>query len=317
MQQITKSLISLVTSGCLFIATCETSSIGVVKSTGDFKVNSAALRSNSTLFDGNMLETAAVRSEVQLSNGTRVTLTPESRAKLFRNRTILEKGSSEVKNAGKYEVSALGMTMVPQSKDTVMQVAMNRPQHVSVSALVGAVEVRSASGMLIARVMPDMALEFDPQVAGAATASHLTGCMVDKAGKYFLTDETTNLTVEVQGNGVEKAVGSRVELIGSTIPGATPGSGATQLVSATDINKLGACGKKKAAAAAGGAAAGGAAAGGAAAGAAAGGAAAAGAAAGLSAGAIVAVVGGVAVAGTVVATKAAGVWGDNSSASPN
>jgi len=304
-QPITRSLISLITSGCLFIANCETSSIGVVKSSGDFHVNSSALRGNGTVFDGSLLETAAARSEVQLSNGTRVTLTPESRAKLFRDRTVLEKGSSEVKSAGNYKVSALGMTMTPESKGTVMQIAMNQPRRVSVSALGGAVEVRSAAGMLVARVMPDTALEFDPQ-AGASTASNLTGCLEAVSGKYFLTDETTNVKVEVQGNGVEKAAGSRVKMTGATIPGETPAGGAAQLVSATDITKVGSCKKKVAA---------GAAAGGGAAGATAGGGAAAG---GLSAGAIAAIVGGVSVAGAVVGAKAAGVWGGSSapSASP-
>src|SRR5882724_9464475 len=108
------------------MATCETSSIGVVKSNGEFHVNSSALRGNGTVFDGSLLETAASRSEVQLSNGTRVTLTPESRAKLFRDRAILEKGSSEVKNTGKYEVSALGLKMAAESKGTTMQIAMNQ-----------------------------------------------------------------------------------------------------------------------------------------------------------------------------------------------
>lgn len=284
------------------MATCETSSIGVVKSNGDFHVNSSALRGNGTVFDGSLLETAAARSVVQLSNGTRVTLTPESRAKLFRDRTILEKGSSEVRNAGKYEVRALGLTMAAESKGTTMQIAMNQPRRVSVSAFGGAVEVRNAGGMLVAHVMPETSLEFDPQ-AGASTASNLTGCLEAASGKYFLTDETTNLKVEVQGNGVEKAVGSRVKLIGSTIPGEVPANGASQLVSATDISKLGACKKKIAAgAAAGGAGAGGAAGAG---------------AGGLSAGAIAAVIGGVSVAGVVVGTKAAGVWGGNAdSASP-
>src|SRR5260370_20880134 len=129
-----------------------------------------------------------------------------------------------------------------------------------------------------------MALAFDPQAAAAA-AVKMTGVIESRSGAYFLTDETSKVTIQLlEGADVSKYIGKKVEITGSSIPGANPAGGASQLVRAVTIKPVGEKGKAGAVAAGAGAA------GGAAAG--------AGAAAGLSGAAIGAIVGGVAVPGT-------------------
>ena len=163
--------------------------------------------------------------------------------------------------------------------------------------------MRNSSGVLTASLRPGMALAFDPQAAAAA-AVKMTGVIESRNGAYFLTDETTKVTIQLlDGADVSKYVGKKVEITGSSIPGASPAGGASQLVRTVTIKPVGGKGKAGAVAAAGAGAAGGTAAG------TAGGAAAgAGAAAGLSGAAVGAIVGGVAVAGTVGGLAAAGTF---------
>ena len=126
-----------------------------------------------------------------------------------------------------------------------------------------------------------MALSFDPQ-AGAAGVAKMTGILVSKDGAFFVTDVTTNVTAEVRGADLAKYVGTKVNITGSIIPDASIPVGASQVVQITGITN--------AAAAAGAAGAG------------------AGAAGGIGTGATVAIVGGVAVGGTVLGLGAAGTF---------
>jgi hypothetical protein len=112
----------------------------------------------------------------------------------------------------------------------------------------------------------------------------VSGILALKDGKFIVVDRTTNVTMQVQGTGLEAEVGNLVEITG-TVNAATPTvPGASQVIDVTSIKRL-TKSKREAAAAVGTGAAGAGAAGA--------------AAGGLSTGAIVAIVGGVAAAGTV------------------
>jgi hypothetical protein len=302
-----KPALTLIFSGC-FLVLAAASSIGTVKSSGEFRVDGAAIRGNGTLFEGDLVETAGVRSVVQLG-GTQLTLLPASRAKVYHDRTVIEKGSGLLTGAAIHSVEAASLRITPVAANAVLQVDVAAPNRVAVTARNGSAEVRNASGVLVASLRPGVALAFEPQTG--ASQMRLRGTVTARDGKYFLTDTTANVTVELQGSDVKKYVGRKVELTGSPIPNATPGAGASQVVQVLSVNVLAAA---AAAAGAGAAGAGAAAAGAGAAGA---GAAAAGAgaaaAAGISTAATVAIIGGVAVGGTVggMAAANAGPFSDN------
>jgi hypothetical protein len=189
-----------------------------------------------------------------------------------------------------------------------MRVTVDSQKQVKVVALAGNGEVRNQRGMLVAHVRSGTALQI--QAVGGNKAV-LTGLLTQKDGKYILTDETSNVTVELRGSNLKKLVGKKVQVNGSVVADATPAAGASQVVTVASATALAAgAAAGTAAGAAGGAAAGGAATG---AGAAAAG---AGAAAGIATTTVV--VGGAAVAagGTVAGLAAAGTFtGDNSSVS--
>jgi hypothetical protein len=265
-------------------------SIGFIRSNGEFRVDGSTIRQNGTLFDGNLIETTAARSVIELAS-VEITLSPDSRAKVYRDHTILEKGTGVVKDAGTHVIEADTLRISPSAKDSVVQVEVMSPSSITVAARSGSADVRSAAGVLVASVRPGLALAFGAQ-AGAATAFDMTGVEEFKDGKYFLTDDTTHVTVQLEGPDLAKFVGKCVEVTGSIIPGATPPSPASQLIQVATI-------KATSCRIAGGAIPGGAGAGGA-------------VATGLSMGARIAIIGGVAAAGTVAGLAAAGTFSSSS-----
>jgi hypothetical protein len=309
-----QSCFSLLTIGCLLHATAAPVSIGVIRSPGEVRVDGSLIRGNGTLFDGSMVETSDARSDIQLADGARVTLTPESRATVYHDRTVLEQGVGVVRNAEGRVVDARTLQVSSAGKDSVLQIEMSRPGHVVVAARIGAAEVRTASGLLVARVAAGTALDFDPQSSQSSSAAppvKMTGCLVNQGGVYLLTDQTSRTTIELQGSGLARYNGNRIEVTGSVVPNLTPVGGADQVVLASNVKSLGPCSGKPSspAAAAGRGGAAGKAAGGAAAG--------AGIGIGLSGAAIGAIAGGVAVAGTVTGLAASGSFsGGSKPASP-
>jgi hypothetical protein len=222
----------------LFVAMASPLSIGFIKSTGDFRVDGSTIRQNGTLFDGNLIETTTARSVIELAS-VEITLSPDSRAKVFRDHTILEKGTGVVKEGGNHVIEADTLRISPSVKDTVVQVEITSPSNITVAARSGAADVRSASGILVASVRPGLALALGSQ-AGATTAFDMTGVEEFKDGKYFLADDITHVTVQMEGPDLPKYIGKCAEITGSIIPGATPESPASQLIQVATI-KAGAC----------------------------------------------------------------------------
>jgi len=292
-----KFVISFIAVAAVLALVAAPVSIGTIKSAGEFRVDGSAVQGNSTVFDGNLIETAGFSTVVQLS-GAQVTLLPSSRAKLYRDRIELEKGSTLLRGPANHVVEAASLRITPTSKDSVLQVEIGSPGSVSVAAQSGAAEVRNSSGVLVASLRTGMALAFAPQ-SGAAASVKMSGTVSSSGGKFFLTDTTTNVRVELQGPDVAKFVGKCVDIAGSGMPGVQAAAGASQVVTVVSI-KSGTCGKKAAAAAGGAAGAG----------------AAGGAAVGMATGTQLAIIGGIAVAGTVTGLAAAGTFSTSSTSTP-
>lgn len=253
----------LILMGCVGTLMGSAPSVGVVKSTGDFRVDGSTIRGNSTVFEGNLIETSAARSTVQLGEA-QITLLPNSSAKVYRDRTVLESGSELMRNGEKRTIEAATLQIACPDQNGVVLVAMGGPNNVQVFASSGAAQVRTAAGFLVASLSPGMGLAFTPQ-AGAPMSMKMTGVLESADGKYFLTDVTSKVRVEVRGADLAKFKGKTVQITGSIVPGVAAAGGASQVVQATKLEQL-TTQAAKAAGVTGGVAAGGAAAGGAVAG---------------------------------------------------
>jgi hypothetical protein len=267
-----RTFLSLLTSGSLLFLMAVPPSIGVVRSSGDFQVDGSTVRGNATLFEGSTVQTAGAQSNIKLSSGAEIVLAPNSRAQVYKG-----------------HVEAATLRISPADTHTVAEIVTQDSSHVSISATQGLVDVRNGAGVLVATVRPGLALAFSAQAGGASTATQMGGCLSKKGDKFFLTDATTGVTVELQGPGLGASAGHQVQISGSMIPGATPAGGASQVIQVVTVSSVGAaCKVPGAAAAAGG---------------------------GLSGGAIAAIVGGVAVAGTLIGLAVAGTFSSGPSTS--
>jgi hypothetical protein len=285
-----RSFLSLLTSGCLLFVMASPPSIGVIQSPGDFQVDGSTVRGNATLFEGSTIQTAAAQSRIKLSSGAEIVLQPSSRVQVYQDHTVLQQGAQSVKNGQKHLIEAASLRISPADNHSVAEIVTKDSNHVSIAALQGLVDVRNGAGVLVATVRPGLALAFTTQAGGASTATQMKGCLVKKGDKYFLTDDTTGVTVELQGPGVAGDAGHQVQITGSMIPGATPAPGASQVVQVVTVDSVGAkCGGPAGAAVGGG----------------------------LGTGAIVAIVGGVVVGGTLIGLAASGAFSGSSTPASN
>jgi hypothetical protein len=226
-----------------------TPTVGIVKSTGDFRVDGSTIRGNSTLFEGNLIETTATRSTIQLGEA-QITLLPNSSAKVYRDHTVLESGSELVRNGATNMVEAATLQIASTAKDGVVLVAMGGPNNVRVYATSGGAQVRTAAGLLVASLSPGTGLAFTPQ-AGAATSMQMKGVLESTNGKFYVTDATSKTKAELRGTDLAKFAGKAVQVTGSVIPGAAASGGASQVVQVTKIELSSQAGKAAALAGAG------------------------------------------------------------------
>ncbi len=272
--------------------------IGLAVVNGSFQLDHSNVWGNATLFDGNVIETNRTSSQLQLNNGVNMQLAAQSRARVYESRLVLEKGIGQLESAN-YRIEADHLQVMADEPGATARVQVAGPNRVIVAAREGSVRVSNSDGVLIARLDTGREMTFEPQAESAAAVTKVSGILALKDGKFILVDRVTNVTMQLQGAGLEHEVGNLVEITGTVDAAGPTVAGASQLIDVTKTKRLvkGAASAAGAGAATGAGAAAGAGAGGAGAGAAGG--AAAGAAAGLSTGAIVAIVGGVAAAGTL------------------
>ena len=253
-------------------------------------------------------------SQLQLIGGAQVRLAADTRATVYQKKLILESGYGQIESAPGYEVEARSLR-VSGSRDTITRVKLAGDGKVIVAAVRGAVRVTNSTGVLVAAIEAGESLDLEPQAAGASAPTKVTGCLLEKAGKAIVVDQTTSVVLELRGTDLEKEIGNRVEITGvaENSPASVPG--ASQLIRVAGLKVVGKGGCSSIArkvGATGGAVAIGAA--GTSAGAA--GAGAAGAATGIGAGTI-AVIGGVAAAATVGGLAAAGSLPGQSQSPPS
>jgi hypothetical protein len=259
-----QSAVSVFTCSCLVSLAASPSSIGFVVTSGQAQVDGAVVHGNSTLFQGSVVETGERASDLLFSGGSNLLLQPGSAVTVYREHAVLERGAAIQRGNHAYALVANGLKVSSLSRQGSVVVGLKDSSHLEVTAQGGAAEVRTPTGVLVARLEPGKALSFAIQVApqnssptpppqnppsptqgqtlppaGAQITLHgiLRKDHPGRYGHYLLTDLTTNVTYELQGSGLDDLVGASVEATGS-IYDATPAEGASRVVSVSDIHQM-------------------------------------------------------------------------------
>jgi len=212
--------------------------IGRVVSGDAFRLNGDTVISNGTLLDGAVIETVRTISSVQLSSGTRLSLSPASRARLYGDRMILEKGETHIENIVGFHLEALGLTVRSGGGSSSGRIGIEGTTRLRVSALTGTFRVWNTRGVLVANVAPGSALAFEPQPGGAAAATKITGTLTEQRGHFMLTDRVTRVSVEVKGQHLAAYVGQVVGVTGALSIAATSLANAPQVIAASLVQPV-------------------------------------------------------------------------------
>ena len=238
-QWTSRTLISPILVGCLTFGQAAGPSIGVAIANGSFQVDGSSVSGNATLFGGTIIETRQASSRLQFNNGARIELGPESRAKVFGDRLMLEKGLGELA-AKHYQIEAQSLRIAAGESKSLARVRIEGSKNVMVSAVNGPVRVYNEIGLLVASVRPGTALTFQPQAA-SPTASERSGCLLrskEDSSKFVLVDQIANVTVEVRGEGLAEQAGNVVKITGTAFRSAVPVEGASQVIQVASIELI-------------------------------------------------------------------------------
>ncbi len=234
-----QAAVSLFTCTCMLGATTvPTSSIGTVTANGEIQVDGSAIRSNSTLFNGSVVQTSAVRSDVRLADGSHLVLNPDSRMTLYRDHAVLEQGLTMQRNAGKHAVIANGFKVSSETPNGVVLVDIQNRTHMEVAARSGAADVRTPAGDLVARIEPGKALSFDtaPSEDMSASSVKIAGIVRPVAGHFVLTDALSGMTFQLQGSNLAAYSGAPVRVIGMLASAAPSVPGASRVVNVAEAS---------------------------------------------------------------------------------
>ena len=98
----------LVAAASVTVTFAANPSIGIAVADAPFQFDKSNVYGNATLFDGSLIETAAVSSDLVLHNGARLRLGSGSQARIHAGRLVLEKRQTEISATSKYSIEALG-----------------------------------------------------------------------------------------------------------------------------------------------------------------------------------------------------------------
>jgi|HubBroStandDraft_5_1064220.scaffolds.fasta_scaffold37225_2 hypothetical protein len=236
-----QSAVALFTCSCMLSATTiSPSDIGIVMANGVVRVDGTTVQGNSTLFEGSIVQTGDVRSDIHLKDGTQVVINPSSQVKIYRGQSVLEKGVLQQRNSANRTVVANGLRVSAEGKNSVLMVGVKDSTQMEVSANGGEAEVRTASGDLVARIEPGKVLSFTSMADTARDSSttQIQGILrKDAGGRYLLTDSPSNVTFQVQGKDLEEYLGASVGIDG-TIVASLSSANEPRIIQATRVTDL-------------------------------------------------------------------------------
>ncbi|MGI8958239.1 MAG: hypothetical protein ACR2IV_00450 [Bryobacteraceae bacterium] len=206
-------------------------SIGIATVVGSMRMDNADVRGNATVLNGASLETYSNPSQIALSNGNRLELAADSAGTVYTDRLLLDRGFAQLHASSKYSVVTNSLQIVSKNGSRV-RIGHLTGNTIQVSVVNGEAQVLNRNGILLASVLPKRALEFTPEDTAATSESSITGRVTKSNEHYYLTDRTTNVTFELEGDKLDAAVGNCINASGPADT-TTVAKGANEMIHVT------------------------------------------------------------------------------------
>lgn len=209
-------ILAVVSASVLVAGTAE--SIGAINVAGNFRINGRAAAAHATLLSGATIETGAASGEIELAGGVHVVIGAGAAGQLYRDRLLLRRGSAQVEHAAGYVVDARGFRVFLSANKGSARVTVT-PAGIQVEALSGRAQVANSAGKPLAWVPPGKVLTFDgpADLTQPVQSLKVTGTLFQDNGHTYLIDKTTNLKVELNGDGLSPFVGHGVQAVGNVV----------------------------------------------------------------------------------------------------
>jgi hypothetical protein len=195
-------------------STAGTVSIGTASARGDIRVDNYLVKSNTTLFDGSVVETGQATANLRLDKDTRITMSTNSLATLYRDHLVLQRGKGELAGPTSFQFEVSGLRVVPSEPDSRGVVSLTADNTVQVAALNGSFGVSNDHGVLLARVHSGSLVSFAKQAAeNVGAVSDMPGMVSYENGHYYITSNQ-DVTYEITGKSLKRYVGTKVVISG-------------------------------------------------------------------------------------------------------
>ncbi|HVP48846.1 MAG TPA: hypothetical protein VMT32_19770 [Bryobacteraceae bacterium] len=188
--------------------------VGVVTSDGGLWVDGGGVSSHATLFEGSIVQTEDAPAKLQLAGGARVLLDRASRAQVFQDHLLLEKGRTQLDAGAAFRIEARTLRVAPAAAGSRAAVTVQNSGVIEVGSLSGQLEVRNSLDVMVARVTPAHAVELHPDASGA---SLVTGCVSTTGKRLVLADEVSGVMIELRGGKLDDYAGKRIQLSGQAV----------------------------------------------------------------------------------------------------
>lgn len=212
--------------------------IGVATGTTQFLIDRTPVSGNATLFEGATVETRAGSSKLLLEDGAQMQLDPQSRGRIYKDRLVLERGSGRLVQGPSGTIEARQLQVLSASGNGHVLVKLGDKGQVQVAASNGTAEVKTAGGLLLARLNAGGVLTFEPQAATAMPPYQVEGCLLAREGAFLLDDVTSNVRFELRGENLAQYSGRYVQITASQWPNATPAANASQVLRVAQVKVL-------------------------------------------------------------------------------
>ncbi len=215
--------------------------IGMVSADGSFWVDSAGVSGHATVFEGSTVETTDSSATVQIGSTVRVVLDASSRAQVFVDHLVLERGRGQLDSGSNYRLEARTLRVMAGSAGSRAVVAIGDAGVVEVESIEGNIRVANADGVRVANVGVGSPVALGLERGGGP--SILSGCVARDGKAYVVRDEVSAVSVELQGMEMGAQTGKRVQVTGKVVPLGSVAAHADQVLQAAQVRVLeGDCG---------------------------------------------------------------------------